>query len=216
MVQGDAAMKRRFSALSRFLMLNCIHGRKGLKLLWKGVVVIKTTILNEGKNNRPTIGEGTWVEECVFHFSGNNNVVEIADDCAMHGLELWISGGSTISIGKQTYINGHSLIACHESTTVEIGERCLLADSVTLRTGDSHSVLDAEGKRTNPSRSIYVGKHVWVGHQVIILKGSSIADDSVVGSGTLIAGQSFPAGSEIVGNPARILKEHINWTSDLV
>ena len=126
------------------------------------------------------------------------------------------SNESTISIGKQIYINGHSLIACHESTTVEIGERCLFANSVTLRTGDSHSVPDVEGKRTIPSRSIYVGKHVWVGHQVIILKGSSIADDSVVGSGTLIAGQSFPAGSEIVGNPARILKEHINWTSDLV
>ena len=52
--------------------------------------------------------------------------------------------------------------------------------------------------------------------QVIILKGSSIADDSVVGSGTVIAGQAFPVGSEIVGNPARILKEHINWTLDLV
>ena len=216
MAQGGTAMKRRFSALSRFLMLNCIHGRSGLNLLWKGVVVIKTTIWNEGKKNRLTIGEGTWLEDCAFHFSGDNNVVEIADDCAMHGLELWISGGSKISIGRQTYMNGHSLIVCHESTSVDIGERCLFSDSVTLRTGDSHSVLDAEGKRTNPSRSILVGKHVWVGHQVIILKGSSIADDSVVGSGTLIAGQSFPAGSEIVGNPARILKEHINWTSDLV
>ena len=126
MVQGDAAMKRRFSALSRFLMPNRIHGRKGLKLLWKGVVVIKTKIMNEGKNNRLTIGEGSWVEECIFHFSGDNDVVEIADDCAMHGLELWISGGSTISIGKQTYNNGHSLIACHESTTVEIGEDACL------------------------------------------------------------------------------------------
>lgn len=153
-------MKRRFSALSRFLMLNRIHGRGGL--------------------------------------------------------ELWISGGSRVSIGYQTYFNGHSLIACLESTTVDIGERCLFSDSVTLRTGDSHAVLDVKGNRTNPSRSIVVGKHVWVGHQVIILKGSSIADDSVVGSGTLIAGQAFPAGSEIVGNPARILKAHINWTLDLV
>ena len=203
-------MNRRFSALSRFLMLNRIHGRSGLNLLWKGVVVKKSTIWNEGKNNRLTIGKGTWVEKCAFHFAGDNNVVEIGENCAMHGLELWISGGSRVFIGNQTYANGHSLIACYESTTVDIGERCLFADSVTLRTGDGHSVLDAEGRRTNPSRSIVIGKHVWVGQQVIILKGSSIADDSVVGSGTLIAGQAFPAGSEIVGNPAYVLKEHIN------
>ena len=209
-------MIRRFSALSRFLMLNRIHGRNGLELVWKGVVPIKTAIWNEGKNNRLTIGKGTWIEDCAFHFSGDNNVVEIADDCALHGLELRISGSSRISIGNQTYFNGHSLIACHEATAVDIGEGSLFADSVTLRTGDSHSVLDAEGKRTNPSRSIFIGKHVWVAQQVIILKGSSIADDSVVGSGTLIAGQAFPAGSEIVGNPARILREHIHWTSDLV
>lgn len=209
-------MKRRFTALSRFLMLNRIHGRSGLKLRWKGVVVIKTAIRNEGKNNRLTIGEGTWVEDCAFHFIGDNNVIEIADDCAFHGLEFWISGGSRISIGRETYINGPSLIACHEATVVDIGERCIVAENVALRSGDSHSVLDAEGKRTNPSRSIHVGNHVWVGHRAIILKGSSIADDSVVGSGTLVAGQVFPAGSEIVGNPARILKEHITWTMDLV
>ena len=209
-------MKRRFSMLSRMLMHNRVHGRNGLNLLWKGVVVINSRICNKGKNNRLSIGAGTWIEDCTFHFSGDNNVVEIADDCAMHGLEVWISDGSRISIGNQTYFNGHSLIACHESTFVDIGEKCIFADRVTLRTGDSHSVLDVDGKRTNPSRSIVVGKHVWVAQQVIILKGSSIADDSVVGSGTVIAGQAFPVGSEIVGNPARILKEHINWTLDLV
>lgn len=191
-------MKRRFSMLSRMLMHNRVHGRNGLNLLWKGVVVINTRICNKGKNNRLSIGAGTWIEDCTFHFSGYNNVVEIADDCAMHGLEVWISDGSRISIGNQTYFNGHSLIACHESTFVDIGEKCIFADRVTLRTGDSHSVLDVDGKRTNPSRSIVVGKHVWVAQQVIILKGSSIADDSVVGSGTVIAGQAFPVGSEIV------------------
>ena len=198
------------------LMHNRVHGRNGLNLLWKGVVVINTRICNKGKNNRLSIGAGTWIEDCTFHFSGDNNVVEIVDDCAMHGLEVWISDGSRISIGNQTYFNGHSHIACHESTFVDIGEKCIFADRVTLRTGDSHSVLDVDGKRTNPSRSIVVGKHVWVAQQVIILKGSSIADDSVVGSGTVIAGQAFPVGSKIVGNPARILKEHINWTLDLV
>ena len=96
-------MIRRFSALSRFLMLNQIHGRNGLELVWKGVVSIKTAIWNEGKNNRLTIGKGTWIEDCAFHFSGDKNVVEIADDCALHGLELWISGASRISIGNQTY-----------------------------------------------------------------------------------------------------------------
>ena len=209
-------MIRRFSALSRFLMLNRVHGRSGLNLVWKGVVVIKTAIRNEGKHNRLTIGEGTWIEDCAFHFSGDNNVVEIADDCAMHRLEIWISDGSRISIGRQTYASGPSIIACHESTSVDIGEKCIFAENVAIRTGDSHSVLDAEGKRINPSRSIRIGNHVWVGHRATFLKGSSIADDSVVGSGTLIAGQSFPAGSEIVGNPARIAKEHINWAMDLL
>ena len=48
-----------------------------------------------------------------------------------------------------------------------------------------------------------VGKRVHVGVGSILLPGTSIGDDSVVGAGAVVHGE-IPSGSLIVGNPAQV------------
>lgn len=54
-------------------------------------------------------------------------------------------------------------------------------------------------------RKITIGRNVWVGLNAIILKGTEIGDNSVVGAGAVVRGK-FPANCVIAGNPAKVVK----------
>ena len=88
----------------------------------------------------------------------------------------------------------------------------MFSSNITLRAGDSHSVIDIEtGKRLNMSKDIMVGDHVWIGNTVIITKGTTIGANSIIGTGSVVTGKVFPDNCAIAGNPARIVKEKVNW-----
>jgi acetyltransferase-like isoleucine patch superfamily enzyme len=51
---------------------------------------------------------------------------------------------------------------------------------------------------------ITLGNNVFIGNNSIILLNTTLGDNCVVGAGSVVRGQ-FPAGSVIVGNPAKVL-----------
>ena len=87
----------------------------------------------------------------------------------------------------------------------------MFSDTITFRTGDSHSILDSDGKRINKAKDIAIGDHVWIGQQVIVLKGSTVGADSIVGTGSLLTGKTYDSNSVIAGSPAKIVKQHVSW-----
>jgi phenylacetic acid degradation protein len=53
-----------------------------------------------------------------------------------------------------------------------------------------------------------IGRNVLVGMNSVIMDEAEIGDECIIGALTFVkAGESFPARSLIVGNPARIIKE---------
>lgn len=133
-----------------------------------------------------------------------------------NSLDAWISGGGQLSIQHNTHFSGSIHIACIEGRTVNVGERCLFSNDIVLRTGDSHSVLSLDGMRINPAADVYLGNHVWVGQRVIILKGSHIGDESILGTGAVVTGKKFKNNVIIAGNPARVIKENVTWHHELL
>ena len=59
---------------------------------------------------------------------------------------------------------------------------------------------------------VTVGKRAFVGVGAILLPGTTIGDDSVVGAGAVVHGE-FPPGSLVMGNPAKAspLKGAVAW-----
>jgi lipopolysaccharide O-acetyltransferase len=55
------------------------------------------------------------------------------------------------------------------------------------------------------SDDVIIGKRVWIGENVSILKGVSLGEDSIVGANSVVT-KSFPRGSVIVGAPAKLIK----------
>jgi acetyltransferase-like isoleucine patch superfamily enzyme len=145
----------------------------------------------------------------VIH--GNHCAVSIGSGLNATDLLLWCEDDeSSIHIGKDAIIAGATQLAATEGKKIVIGDNLLCSNAVTIRTGDSHSIYDENGTRVNHAKDVVIGSHVWVGNQVIILKGSSIGDESVVGSGAIVTGGTEPR-VVLAGNPARIVKRKITW-----
>jgi acetyltransferase-like isoleucine patch superfamily enzyme len=76
-----------------------------------------------------------------------------------------------------------------------------------------HKIIDLESnERINHPQDITIGKHVWFGAESLILKGSTINDDCIIGARSVITRSTVSnPNSIIVGNPARIVRSGITW-----
>ena len=108
------------------------------------------------------------------------------------------------------------LAAC-ESKKISIGNDCMFSNKVQLRTSDSHSILDENTKRINPGNDIEIGNHVWIGTEVIVLKGATIPENCIVGARSIVTSSlNASPNSMITGMPARVVKTNINWSRERI
>lgn len=215
-IREHEAIMQILSFLYRMVGLNCIKERKGLRLQWSGAFCRRFKIVNHGKNNEIMIGKGCRFRDCSIEIYGDNNQIVIANDCVGHELEIWASEGSIVEIKEHSHFAGKSHLAATEGKRISIGERCLFASEIVFRTGDSHSILDLQGNRINFAKNIAVGNHVWIGQSVMVLKGTKIADDCIIGANSLLTGKEYESNCVIAGNPAKIIKRDITWHHDLL
>lgn len=54
---------------------------------------------------------------------------------------------------------------------------------------------------------VVIGKNVWIGANVVVLKGVHIGDGAVIGAGSVVT-KDVAKGSVVVGNPAREVEKH--------
>ena len=57
-----------------------------------------------------------------------------------------------------------------------------------------------------PTAAVRIEDKVWIGFNVIVLKGVTIGEGAVVGAGSVVV-NDVPAWSVAVGNPARVIRE---------
>ena len=87
---------------------------------------------------------------------------------------------------------------------VSIGDNCQIGAYFSVN-AESH--IETAGNYTSYAikrLGIKVGNNVWIGDKVTILDGVEIGDNSVIGAGSVVT-KSFPAGSKLVGVPAKCM-----------
>ena len=114
--------------------------------------------------------------------------------------------GGKIHIGNNVGISGATI---YSKASIDIGDYTNIGGNVKILDHDFHPI-EAEARKMNNmamvgKRPIIIGENVFVGCNSIILKGTEIGDNSVVGAGSVVSGK-FPASVVIAGNPARIIK----------
>ncbi|MBU3142622.1 acyltransferase [Clostridium sp. CF012] len=114
--------------------------------------------------------------------------------------------GGKIHIGNNVGISGATI---YSKQSIQIGDYTNIGGNVKILDHDFHPI-EAEARKMNnmsmvAKKAIVIGENVFIGCNSLILKGSEIGDNSVVGAGSVVSGK-FPENVIIAGNPARIIK----------
>ena len=144
---------------------------------------------------------------------GNNNMFSIQKtDRHINNVTFRIEcDGSQIKIGNNLLYNGGIVTVAENNTSVSIGNDCMFSDHVELMSTDSHTIFDDEYNIINKANSIDIGNHVWLGAGSKILKNVKLADNIIVGAGSVVAKSFNEQNVAVAGNPAKIIKRNINW-----
>lgn len=134
----------------------------------------------------------------------------------------------SVVIGDNTYIGAGTNLICAQQ--IDIGSNVLIAWGCTIVDHDSHSLnwleraqdvrswregLISQGKNAAsalknwtvvPKAPVYIGDKVWIGFNVIVLKGVTIGEGAVVAAASVVT-KDVPAWTLVAGNPAKIIKE---------
>lgn len=93
-----------------------------------------------------------------------------------------------------------------------IGKNVLISNDVLMRTSDGHALFNiGEDLPYNAPQDIIIGDNVWIGTRSVILKGSIIPNNSVIGACSLINSKFNKENTIIAGHPAKIIKQNITW-----
>jgi len=189
-----------------------IRGR-GNSLHAVGVKCTNVSLDIVGNDNQIRIGEGSALYNVTFRIRGNGHRIEIGKNCRMsRGGSIWFEDhDGVLQIGQNTTMVEVAIAVTEPGSKVIVGEECMFANDIDIRTGDSHSIIDATtGERQNFAEDVMIGNHVWIASHVIILKGVTIGDHSIVATGSVVT-KSCVAGVIVAGNPARVIKTGVSW-----
>ena len=176
----------------------------------------KNKIKISRNNNIIYVGKNSILRDCNIFIKGNNNILYIGDDCVVNKTSIILDNeGAEIRIGNQTSIAKAQIVSL-EPYKIEIGDDCMLSYDIEIRNTDSHKIYDKNtNQRINEGNSVNIGNHVWLGMRVIILKGVTIEDNSIVAGGSIVT-KDVKSNTIVSGSPAKQIKENIYWTREEV
>ena len=101
------------------------------------------------------------------------------------------------------FSNNVSLVANEQIT---VGNKCQIGELVSIFDCDFHQIPPAT-RNSSPglTKPVILGDNVWLGSRVLVLKGVTIGDNSIVAAASVVT-KSIPADCIAAGNPAKIIR----------
>jgi acetyltransferase-like isoleucine patch superfamily enzyme len=155
-----------------------------------------------------TVGRGFRVHG-PLDIRGPGSVV-FGDDCTVSSTRHkpttpWTHAkDAVIRIGDGVVLSG-TRIGCQDR--VEVGDYAGIADAHILDT-DFHEIAITDGPRYNTHSApdpVVVERNAWIAAGSMIMKGVTVGENAVVGARAVVT-RDVPAGTLVVGNPARVAR----------
>ncbi|MGL4885817.1 MAG: acyltransferase [Aeromonas veronii] len=155
-------------------------------------------------NTKIYIGSQGYVHIKKTHLRGiRNTKIEMACSCKFKS--LYIDSGCSIESSRFALVNDDDII-------VKIGKNCMLSSTILFRACDGHTMFDvATGEVLNRTKPIVLGDHIWVGSEVVFLKGAEIPNNCIVGTRSIVTKRYTEEFTAITGSPASVVRRGINW-----
>ena len=146
------------------------------------------------RNNTVRLGSITYVaDNCLISLFGNKSYVRIADKVTIRTLEIQVSTKGKVFIDTDV----------------------MMARSIKILQTSQHLIFDLDTKlRINQSKDVYVGKHVWLGWESMLLGGTHIPNNCILGARSITSSVFKHANCIIAGSPAKIIRRNIIWSRD--
>ena len=132
-----------------------------------------------------------------------NSTLIINGNCMIgYHSSIRLEENSILEIGDNTYISANALIRV--AKRVSIGKNCAISWNLTILDSDFHNYKVSEKEILN-TKEVFIGDNVWIGNNVIILKGVYIGNNSIIAAGSVVT-KNVPNNCIVAGNPAKIIK----------
>lgn len=133
---------------------------------------------------RPSIGAGSWIAPSADLIAE----VVLGEETSIWFGAVIRADNTPITIGARSNIQEGATLHSDPGAPLTIGEECTIGHRAVLH-------------------GCTIGDRALVGMGAIVLNRAVIGEECIVGAGALVTeGKEFPAGSLIVGSPARAVK----------
>lgn len=133
-------------------------------------------------------------DNCTFVSSNYANHIGLNHKCVIsaHTSKSSIQIGNNVGMSATTINCWDSIIIGND---VRIGANCVIMD------GDFH----IDDPRVHAPRPIVIEDRVWIGANVVVLKGVKIGEGTVIGMNSVVT-KDIPANCIAAGNPCQIIR----------
>ncbi len=152
------------------------------------------------------VGTGTILPQIYITWP---HQVNLGRNCKLeHGIFFKFDGpwqkGPSIVIGNDVFIGQGCEFNIKKN--IEIGNDCLIASGCKFIDHD-HGIDQSDLMRLQlcPEAAIKIGNNCWLGYNVIILKGVTIGDGSIIAAGAVVS-KSVPTNEIWGGVPAKSIR----------
>ena len=108
-----------------------------------------------------------------------------------------------VAVGKNTWIGPFTIL--DGSGRLSIGNNCSISTGVQLYSHDSVKWAVSGGTEKYEYAATEIGNNCYIGPNSIVAKGVKLGNGCIVGANSFV-NKSFPDGSKVAGNPARIIE----------
>lgn len=194
----------------------------GMKKIVKGLLGFPNYLYNKIvlAYRHVSYGKNLKIHGRIFCVSNRRDGIVIGDDVSINSslssnpiggdsrTILFAKGNGTIRIGNNCGISNATIFS---TESITIGDNVRIGGGTKIYDTDFHWLdlerrLHEEGGVTKP---VLIKDGAFVGAQVVILKGVTIGEKSVIGAGSVVT-KSVPDGEIWGGNPAKLIRRISN------
>lgn len=122
--------------------------------------------------------------------------------------------------GNIKFIHSSAYLDTAYASKIHIGHNCVLsvntivlAHDFSLECGMTSLGLGDLKNEKKLVRDVYIGKNVFIGAGCVILPGTRIGDNCIIGAGTVCSG-NIPENSIVVGEKWKVIANTMEWTKE--
>jgi acetyltransferase-like isoleucine patch superfamily enzyme len=117
-----------------------------------------------------------------------------------------ITGVENFYVGRNVFIGPHAILSA-DRVHVVIGDDTIIGPALCVMAGDHQfrqPGIAFRASQRGRNEPVVIGRNVWIGARVLILKGVTVGDAAIIGAGAVVS-RDVPPFAIALGVPARVV-----------